>query len=70
VASCRETSEGRRKRVNAGVYIKAPHHALTVITENADPSLVTQGSVGDSPCLVTVDTGANVTVARPDIAAG
>jgi hypothetical protein len=43
---------------------------LTVITENADPSLVTQGWVGDKPCLVTVDTGAYVTVARPDIANG
>jgi hypothetical protein len=26
--------------------------------------------VGDKPCLVTVETGAYVTVARPDIAAG
>jgi hypothetical protein len=42
---------------------------LTVITENADPSLVTQGWVGEKPCLVTVDTGAYVTVVRPDIAA-
>jgi hypothetical protein len=43
---------------------------LTVITENIDPSLVTQGWVGDKPCFVTVDTGAYVTVERPDIAAG
>jgi hypothetical protein len=35
-----------------------------------DPSLFTQGWVGDKPCLVTVDTGAYVTVVRPDIAAG
>jgi hypothetical protein len=70
VANCRETSEGRRRGANAGVYSKAPHHALTVITENADPSLFTQGLVGDKPCVVTVDTGPNVTVARPDIAAG
>jgi hypothetical protein len=35
---------------------------LTVITEKADPSLVTQGWIGDKPCLVTV--------VRPDIAAG
>lgn len=33
-----------------------PRHALTVVTENADPSLVTQGLVSDKPCLVTVDT--------------
>jgi hypothetical protein len=70
VANHREISEGQQRREDAGVYIKAPHQALTVITENADPSLVTQGWVGDKPCLVTVDTGAYVTVARPDIAAG
>jgi hypothetical protein len=34
---------------------------MTAITENSDPSLVTQGWVGDKPCLVTVDTGAYVT---------
>jgi predicted aspartyl protease len=42
---------------------------MTVITENTDRSLVTQGWIGDKPCLVTVDTGAYVTLARPDIAA-
>jgi hypothetical protein len=45
VPNCRETSEGRWRRANAGVYINHPHHALTVITGNADPSLVTQGWV-------------------------
>jgi hypothetical protein len=44
-------------------------HVLTVIMENADPSLVTQNWVGDKLRLVTVDTGVYVTVARPDIAA-
>jgi hypothetical protein len=43
---------------------------LTVIKEYTDPSIFTQGWVGDKPCLVTVDTGAYVTVVRPDIAAG
>jgi hypothetical protein len=38
--------------------------------EKTDTSLVTQGSVSDKPCLVTVDTGAYITVVRPDIAAG
>jgi hypothetical protein len=37
--------------------------------EDADCSLVTQGWVGDKLCLVTVDTGAYITVVRPDIAA-
>jgi hypothetical protein len=40
---------------------------LTVISENTDPSLVTQGWFGDKPCLVTVDTRAYVTMARPDV---
>jgi hypothetical protein len=50
--------------------LSAQRHALTVISENIDPSLVTQGWIGDKPCLVTVDTGAYVTVARPDIVTG
>jgi hypothetical protein len=66
-----ETSGGRQKRADTGEYIKAPHHhALTVITGRAGPSLVTEGWVDDRPCLVTVDTGAYVTVAKPDIATG
>jgi hypothetical protein len=70
VANNRETSKGQRRRANASVCIKAPHHTLIVITENTDLSLVTQGWVGDKPCLVTVDNRAYITVARPDTAAG
>jgi hypothetical protein len=43
---------------------------VTVHNEYTDPSLFTKGWVGDKECLVTVDTGAFVTVVRPDIAAG
>jgi hypothetical protein len=69
VANHWETSGGWRRKMDANVYIKAlPHHVLTVITENADPSLVTQGCVSDKPCLVTVDTRVYVTVVRSDIA--
>jgi hypothetical protein len=35
-----------------------------------DTSLVTQGWVGNKLCRVTVDTGAYIKVARPDITAG
>jgi hypothetical protein len=49
--------------------LELPHHALTVM-EKADPSLVTQGWANDKSCLMTIDTGACVTVARPDIASG
>jgi hypothetical protein len=38
--------------------------------EGADPRLVTQGSAGDKPCLVTVNTKEYVTVIRADITAG
>jgi hypothetical protein len=48
--------------------LRLPHHALTVITERAVPSLVT-GLSRDISYLVTVDTGVYVIVARPDIAA-
>jgi hypothetical protein len=44
VAKRRETSEGRRRRAGADVCTKAPHQALTVTTENIDPTLVTHGS--------------------------
>jgi hypothetical protein len=50
--------------------VKPSHYALTGITTKADTALVTQVWVGDKPCLVTVDTGVYVTVARPEIAAG
>jgi hypothetical protein len=64
------------KRVRAGgegqtpaYVVRLSHYALTGITIKADTGLVTQGWVGDKLCLVTVDTGAYVTLARPDIAA-
>jgi hypothetical protein len=57
---------GGERRTPANT-LNPPHHALTVITENADPSLVTQGLVGDKPCLVTVDNGPCVAVARPNM---
>jgi hypothetical protein len=68
VANYQETGGLAEKRPMPVYTLRTPHHALTNITENTDPSLVTQGWVGDKPCLVTVDTGAYVTVARPDIA--
>jgi hypothetical protein len=54
------------------VYTLSPptHHVLTVITERADHSLVTQGWVADKPCLITVDTGAYMTAAKTNIATG
>jgi hypothetical protein len=58
-----------RKRGNAEVHVKAPiPRAVTM--ERVDPSLVTQGWVGDKPCLVTVDNGTYMSIPRPDIAAG
>jgi hypothetical protein len=42
MANRREVSEYQRKRADFGVYIKTPP-PRAVITERADPSLVTQG---------------------------
>jgi hypothetical protein len=69
MTNSRNMSRCQWKRGNAGVYIKDPHHALTVIMERADPSMVKQGWVGDRPCLVTVDIQSYVIVARSDITA-
>jgi hypothetical protein len=43
---------------------------LSVITDNFNPSLVTQGWDGEKPYLVSVDTETYVTEWSPDIAAG
>lgn len=54
VANCWELSGGKWRSADAIIYITPPpSQVLTVITENADPSLVTQGLVNDKPCLVT-----------------
>jgi hypothetical protein len=71
MANCREMSRCQWKRGNASIRIKAPHHhALTIIMERADPSLVTQGWIDDKPCLMTIDTRAYGTGVRPNIATG
>jgi hypothetical protein len=72
MANRQETGGGQWKRADPSIYIKAPppHHALTFITERANPSLVTHGWVCGKPCLMTTDTKAYITVARLDIAAG
>jgi hypothetical protein len=69
VANCRETEEGWRRGANAGICIQDPQLRVDRQHRKADIRLVTQVWVGDKPCLVTVDTGAYVTVARPDITA-
>jgi hypothetical protein len=65
-----------RKRTRAGgegrtpaYALRSPHYELTDNTRKHDSSMVTQGWLGDKRCLVTLDTGAYVTVARTAIAA-
>jgi hypothetical protein len=58
------------RRGTPAYALRPHHHAVIVITVRADRSLVTQGWVADKPCFVTFDTGAYVTVARLDTAAG
>jgi hypothetical protein len=60
VANHREMSRCLQKRGNAGVHTKAPP-PLAVITERADPSLVTQCWISGKQCLMIVDTRAYVT---------
>ncbi|XP_033608870.1 uncharacterized protein LOC117282612 [Cryptotermes secundus] len=52
------------------VTSKPPTHYKTALCERVCSNLRAIGRIGDKPCFVTVDTGASVTFARPDIAAG
>jgi hypothetical protein len=70
MANCQEKIGCQWKRGDASEHIKAPNQALTAIMEGASPSLLIQGWVGDKPCLMTVDIGVYVTVARPNTAVG
>jgi hypothetical protein len=67
VANNREPARAGGEGRTLAYLLRPTHYALTAITENADPSLVAQGWVGEKPCLLTVDTDAYVTVIRPDI---
>jgi hypothetical protein len=53
-----------------GGCVKATHPTLKLITKRTENCLVAQGWIGNKACLVTIDTGACVTVARPDNVAG
>jgi hypothetical protein len=41
-----------------------------MLAKMSNDSLNTEGQTGNKPCLVTIDTRASVTTARPNIAAG
>jgi hypothetical protein len=61
---------GAWEKEGDNIFIKVTRQELTIRTEMADPIPLTQGWVVNKPRLVTIDTGAYVTVARPDIAVG
>jgi hypothetical protein len=46
-----------------------PHYTLSVLKDDHD-SLHAEGWIGGKACLATIDTGASVMLARPNIAAG
>jgi hypothetical protein len=50
--------------------LQPPHYALSLLDKDSHNSLKVEGQIGDKSCLVTVDTRASVTIARPDIRAG
>jgi hypothetical protein len=56
-ANRRERSGFQTKGGMPPYKLRPPDHALTLIIEKADPSLVTYCWVYAKPCLVTVDTG-------------
>jgi hypothetical protein len=66
LANRQETNRCQWKSVEASVLIKAPP-PRAVITERANPRLLTQGCFCDKPRLMTINTKAYLTVTRPDI---
>jgi predicted aspartyl protease len=50
--------------------ITPPRFALKVLAKWAKGSLTADGWIQEKPCRVTIDTGASVTIARPDIVEG
>lgn len=70
VTETRET-DWRWKREGIGGILHVSHHfTLDVLAERVDNSLNTEGWIGARPCLVTTDTRASVSTARPDTSAG
>jgi predicted aspartyl protease len=68
VVNPRETSARRQRGGIPAHALSSP--TLSIITERTGNRLVAQGWVADKPSSVNIDTGAAVTVIRPDIAAG
>jgi hypothetical protein len=52
------------------VTSRPPPHNITPAWTQICNNLKVTGRIGDQPCIVTVDTGSSVSIARPDIAAG
>jgi hypothetical protein len=65
--NAQKTSRSQKKREEAGGSIPTPALPFN-ITMRIDNSLLPQGWTGDKPCLITTDTGASMTIARPDVA--
>jgi hypothetical protein len=64
---------GQDPRTRKGVSepsITPPRFTVKVLVEWAKGSLTADGWIQERPCRVTIDTGASVTVARPDVVAG
>jgi hypothetical protein len=62
--------EPRTRREVSESSITPPRFTLKVLAKWAKGSLSADGWIQEKPCRVTIDTGASVTVARPDIVAG
>jgi hypothetical protein len=66
----RETSKERREEGAAGIITPNPRFSHNVLAQGTSDSLIAQDWIKGKTCRVTLDTGASVTIARHDVAAG
>jgi hypothetical protein len=60
----------KTRRGRSESSVTPPRFTVKVLAEWAEGRLTADGWIQERPCRVTIDTGASVTVARPDIVAG
>jgi hypothetical protein len=69
VTETQETNLSWEKEGTASILHMSHYFTLNVLAERVANNLNTEGWIGGRPCLVTIDTRASVTTARPDITA-
>jgi hypothetical protein len=59
-----------KRREDTVLPVMPPCYTLSVSEKYGHESLYAEGPIGDKPCLVTINTGASVTITKLDITAG